>query len=103
MRDQRREVVRISRGIRSAFEWRRGRKAAMRERHAGEARREMRDLLKPREMIAAKAVRKDERGSFARDLIVDLAIRPLQRAQAVVQLHDDSRPKRMAGSSSNTG
>src|SRR5262245_39459496 len=44
----------------------------MREHHAGRGRRELRDLLPPREMVAAEAVREDQRRTLPCGFVIDL-------------------------------
>src|SRR5689334_9049356 len=46
----------------------------MRESDAGVACGEVRHLLPPRQVVAAQAVREDDRRAFARDLVVELGI-----------------------------
>ena len=79
MIDERREVARIVGGIRAARRRARRRKAAMREGHAGVAIAEVRHLLPPAQVIAAKAVREEEEGAAAVQLVVEAAAGPIEK------------------------
>ena len=80
MIDQGGKIVRIIGGIGAARHGIRRREAAMGEAHAGVARREMRDLLPPAQVIAAQAVGEQQGRAAARYFVVEIAERPLQPA-----------------------
>ena len=52
----------------------------MREGHAGVAIAEVRHLLPPAQVIAAKAVREEEEGAGAVDLVIEAAAGPVEVA-----------------------
>src|SRR5436190_74984 len=80
MIDERAEIARIVVRVRTAGRRTRGRKAAVREGHAGVAAAEMRHLLPPAQMIAAKPVREHQQRTLAGYFIVEPAIGPVEIA-----------------------
>src|SRR4051794_35333991 len=73
--DQRREVIGIIGGIGTARRRARWCKAAMREGHAGIAAAEVRHLLPPAQMVAAKPVREHEHGPSTVYFVIEAAVR----------------------------
>src|SRR5205807_2481336 len=57
----------------------RGREAPVRERHAGVARRKVRHLLPPAQMIAAEPVRENQKWPAAAHLIIKPAVGTLEK------------------------
>ena len=82
MIDQGSEIGGVVGGIGAAVDRTGRREAAMGEAHAGVTWREVRDLLPPAQVIAAQAVGEQQRRSAARHLVVEIAERPLQSADA---------------------
>jgi GH43 family beta-xylosidase len=80
MIDERREIASVLDGIRAARRRARWRKAAMREGHARISAAEVRYLLPPAQVIAAKAVREEEEGAAAVHFVIETAARPLEVA-----------------------
>ena len=74
------EIVGIVARVGPTVDARRRGKATVGEGHAGIACRKACHLLPPGGVIAAKAVRKDERPTLAGDFIVETAARPLEAA-----------------------
>ena len=98
MIDERREIARIVGGIGTARRRARRRKAAMREGHAGVAVAEVRHLLPPAQVIAAKAVREEEEGTAAVDLVIEAAIGTVEIAALSLNCPDEqSRRERIFG------
>src|SRR5436190_4695810 len=82
MVDQRRQIISVVGGVGAAGNCSGRRKPAMSECYACVARREMRHLLPPRQLVAAEPVREDDRGALSGHLVVQATTGPRQAADA---------------------
>ena len=60
----------------------------MRKNHAGVGLCEVSDLLPPRQVVAAQAVREDDRRPAAGDFVIDAAIGTLEETSACLESED---------------
>src|ERR1700741_4683394 len=102
MLDQRLEIGGIVGGIGPAPNRIRRREAAMCEGNARMARSEMRDLLPPAQVVAAKPMGEQKGWAAARDLIIEIAERAFQPAAAPRRRAVGSHQKRFLSEEDQT-